>query len=136
MTSAEDLFARIQAHLVTAQLSSAQLADVAAQLALLIGAASSEHGEVHATVNHRGIMRSLVFRDGARDLPVTELGPVVMATVQAAIADLQLQAKPIQSQLALTDAPTLGTTDEIIQQLDDILFAKSRSGTAETERDR
>lgn len=131
--SANDVFARITANLETARAMSARAEEIAADLSKLVGRARSSQGEVTVTVDHRGILTSVQFSDAAREKPVDSLGSLVIATTEAAIADVQRQAEPIRASIAPASSLLDTDGDDLMQQLDDILHGRTAPDLHEGE---
>ncbi|MEP7766155.1 hypothetical protein [Sanguibacter sp. 25GB23B1] len=94
-------------------------AEVLPRLEALVGIGTSQAG-VRSTVNHSGIVTDLAFSEASVGLPLDELRSEVLTSVRTAITDVQEQAAPLQSQLAvdarpLDDMSVLDSLDRIMQ---------------------
>ena len=131
----DDVSRRIAENLAAAQVISDQAKQVVAQLNDVTGTARSERGEVVATVDHRGILKDIVFAPSAMSLPPATVARMITETTSAAIEDVRQQAQPIRAQLVV-DPRSITSQDDIVGQLEDLLFGRTGSGEDKREESR
>jgi YbaB/EbfC DNA-binding family len=111
-----ELSARVAANLEQAMVVSAQAQEVMDELATLTGAAESPGRDVAVTVDHLGIITSILFSDDVSSVGADRLGPLVFQTTQAAIEDLRAKGAPVQARLA-ADARSLSRPNDVFESL-------------------
>jgi DNA-binding protein YbaB len=118
-----EVFGRIQANLQAAKAMSDAAQGAAAEVALLVGTATSPDEEVTVKVDSHGMITALQFADYAVDLSADALGALVLETTRAAIADGQRQAEEIRGALPadprsiIEQTDTRSKLDDIVQEL-------------------
>lgn len=104
--------------------------EVLAQISQIVGRGTSRTG-VRASVDHRGLVTDVALSERSVGLGLDEMRAEVLESVEAARADVQHQAAPLQAQL-VTDPRPIEQQTEVLDALDRLV----RGSTAPPRDDR